>query len=319
MLFGAPGTWSFTRCTNPGCLLVWLDPQPIEEDIGQAYATYFTHESGTVGSSLPKRMFRQVRSSYLRSRFGYEKSTSTRAWRWLAPLGHLYPGGADAFGARVMFLPGPTKSSSLLDVGCGGGDFIAMMQDLGWTVAGVETDTIATERARTRGLDVHQGQLEGAGFDALSFDAITMAHVVEHVHDPSRLLTECRRILKPGGTVVITTPNSSSWGHRHFGKDWLPLDPPRHLHLFNLQNMQRLLESADLRPQKVATLAINASAIWPGSTAIHRSRSSPTNPRQSVRLETTITGLGRQLAERFILAVDNSAGEDLVAIATRPA
>ncbi len=298
---------------------MWLDPQPIEEDIGKAYATYFTHQSGAVGSSLPKRMFRQVRASYLRSRFGYEKSTSTRGWRWLAPLGHLYPGGADAFAARVMFLPAPARTASLLDVGCGGGDFIAMMQDLGWKVAGVETDPVAVERARSRGLDVHHGQLETAELDPMSFDAITMAHVIEHVHDPRRMLAECRRILKPGGTVVITTPNSSSWGHRHFGRDWLPLDPPRHLHLFNPQNMRRLVESADLRPQRIGTLAINASAVWPGSTAIRRSRSTRMNSRQSVKLETTIAGLGRQLTERLMLGLDNSAGEDLVAIALRAA
>jgi 2-polyprenyl-3-methyl-5-hydroxy-6-metoxy-1,4-benzoquinol methylase len=297
---------------------VWLDPQPLEEDIGKAYATYFTHQSGAIGSSLPKRMFRQVRASYLRSRLGYEKTTSLRGWRWLAPLGHLHPGGADAFASRVMFLPAP-KAASLLDVGCGAGDFIAMMRELGWAVTGLETDPIAVERARARGLDVHHGQLESAELDEMSFDAITIAHVVEHVHDPSRLLAQCRRLLKPGGAVVITTPNSSSWGHRHFGRDWLPLDPPRHLHLFNPQNMRRLLAMAELRPQRVATLAINASAIWPASAAIRRSRSSRANGRESVKLATTVAGVGRQLAERLMLSLDKSAGEDLLAIATRPA
>lgn len=297
---------------------MWLDPQPLEEDIGKAYATYFTHEGGATGSSLPRRVFRQVRASYLRYRLGYEKTTSFRGWRLIAPLGHFHPGGADAFAARVMFLPAP-RAASLLDIGCGGGDFIAMMQDLGWTVTGVETDPVAVERAQARGLNVHRGDLATADFDAMSFDAITIAHVVEHVHDPHRLLAECRRVLKPGGTIVITTPNSSSWGHRHFGRDWLALDPPRHLHLFNPQNMRRLLESADLRPQRVATLAINVSAIWPASAAIRRSRSSTANARERVRLETTIAGVGPQVAERLMLTVDKSAGEDLLAIATRPA
>jgi hypothetical protein len=83
--------------------------------------------------------------------------------------------------------------------------------------------------------------------------------------------------------------------------------------------MRRLLAMAELRPQRVATLAINASAIWPTSAAIRRSRSSGTNGRESVRLATTVAGVGRQLAERLMLSVDKSAGEDLLAIATRPA
>jgi 2-polyprenyl-3-methyl-5-hydroxy-6-metoxy-1,4-benzoquinol methylase len=319
VLFDAPGEWSLKRCTNPECGLLWLDPQPIEEDIGKAYAAYYTHHGAAAEASLPKRIFRQVRASYLRSRLGYERATSVRGWRWLAPLGDLHPGGGDAFAATAMFLPAPRAGSSLLDVGCGGGDFIATMRELGWKVAGVETDPIAVARAQSRQLDVHQGQLEGAGFDDMSVDAITVAHVVEHVHDPRRLLRECRRILKPNGTLVITTPNSASWAHRHFGRDWRGLEPPRHIQIFNPRNIRRLLNAADLQPVRVATLAINASAIWPASAAIHRSRSSSTNARSAVGLRTTATGVARQIVERAMLSVDPAAGEDLLAVATRAA
>ena len=49
VLFGAPGTWSFKRCANSRCQLIWLDPQPLEEDIGKAYATYYTHQDSAGG------------------------------------------------------------------------------------------------------------------------------------------------------------------------------------------------------------------------------------------------------------------------------
>jgi SAM-dependent methyltransferase len=216
-----------------------------------------------------------------------------------------------------MFLPAPKAGESLLDVGCGGGDFIASMGELGWKVSGVETDPVAAERARGRQLDVYQGDLESAAFDAMSFDAITLAHVIEHVHEPRRLLAECRRILKPNGTLALLTPNSAGWGHRHFGKDWLSLDPPRHIHVFNPWNMSRLLESAQLRPVRVVTLAINASAIWPASEAIRRSRSSRAGARDTVGLKTTLPGVARAVAERMMLRADPAAGEDLLAMATR--
>jgi 2-polyprenyl-3-methyl-5-hydroxy-6-metoxy-1,4-benzoquinol methylase len=319
VLFGAPGDWTLKRCANQGCGLLWLDPQPVEEDIGKAYATYYTHQGATTGSSLPRRLFRQARASYLRSALGYEGATSSRDWRWLAPLGHVHPGGADAFAATAMFLHAPQGGASLLDVGCGGGDFIATMRELGWKVSGVETDPVAVERARGRQLDVHHGNLESAGFDDTSFDAITLAHVIEHVHEPQRLLAECRRILKPNGRLAITTPNSSSWAHRHFGRDWRGLEPPRHIHIFNPKNIRHLLESAGLQPVRVATLAINASAIWPASAAIRRSRSSPAGARETVGLKTTLPGVARQVAERLLLGIDPSAGEDLLAVATRVA
>src|SRR5215472_8916534 len=208
-LYGVEGQWSYRRCTNQGCRLLWLDPAPVEEDLGAAYAQYFTHEAGAGGPSLPRRMFRQLRASYVGSRFGYR--TGSRA---LGMLGGLHPGSGDVFASSVMFLDAPANGASLLDVGAGGGDFIASLSALGWKTTGVETDPVAAQRARARGLDVHQGDLESAGFADALFDAITLAHVIEHVPDPARLLAECRRVLKPGGRLVMLTPNTSSWGHR---------------------------------------------------------------------------------------------------------
>jgi 2-polyprenyl-3-methyl-5-hydroxy-6-metoxy-1,4-benzoquinol methylase len=317
LLFGSPGTWSVSRCSNVRCGLLWLDPQPVEEDIGLAYANYFTHAAAADGPSLPREIFRQVRASVLRARLGYRGAVSGFAWRLLAQLGRLYPGGTEALAASAMFVAAPTESSSLLDVGCGAGTFMATMRDLGWHVSGVETDPRAVERARERGLDVRHAGLEQAGFASASFDVITMAHVIEHVHDPARLLAECRRILKPRGTLTILTPNSSSWGHRHFGHNWMPLDPPRHLRLHNKENLSRLVESAGLQPVHVVTLAINANGVWSKSAEIRRARSDGRSTIQSPR--SVLSGVAPQLAERLRLTVDSDAGEDLLVIATRAA
>jgi 2-polyprenyl-3-methyl-5-hydroxy-6-metoxy-1,4-benzoquinol methylase len=317
VLYGAPGEWTLKRCTDRTCLLIWLDPAPIEEDIGAVYATYFTHQGGEERAGLPKRVFRQIRASSLRSRLGYESATAGSSWRWLAPIANLHPGSSDVFAAWAMFLDAPASGSSLLDVGAGSGDFMSRMEKLGWEVRGVEPDPVAVGRGRARGLQIHQGDLAGAGFAHEEFDAITLAHVIEHVHDPVGLLARCRRLLKPNGRVVMLTPNTASRGHRHFGRDWLSLDAPRHLHLFNPENMRRLLERADLVPARISTLAINASAVWPASAAIRDARASAARPRPPIRLRTTPGGLVRQLAERLRLGVDAEAGEDLLVIATR--
>ena len=317
VLYGVAGEWSYRRCSNQDCLLLWLDPAPIEEDIGAAYAQYFTHHGRAGRAGVARRMFRQVKAGYLRSRLGYENTVAGTSWRWLAPIGALHPGSGEVFAASAMFLRAPVAGASLLDIGAGGGDFISTMRELGWMVSGVETDPVAAERAQARGLEVHHGDLESAGFADMSFDAITMAHVVEHLHYPGRLLDRCRKLLKPNGQLVILTPNSASWGHRRFGRDWLGLDPPRHLHLFNPRNMRQVLSTSGLTPLRIATLAINASAVWPTSAAIRRARSSAGEPRPSVVLRTTARGVARQLAERMRLGVDPLAGEDLLAVATR--
>ena len=318
VLFGAPGEWSIRRCLDKRCGLVWLDPQPLEKDIGRAYAEYYTHAASPVngGAGLPRVIFRQVRAGVLRARMGYSRAASGFAWRFMAPLGTLYPGGTDALAASAMFVKAPPKTSSLLDVGCGAGDFMVAMRDLGWQVSGVETDPRAVERAVQRGLDVRHTGLEQAELPDAAYDAVTMAHVIEHVHDPRRLLAECRRILKPGGTLVILTPNSASWGHHHFGRDWRGLEPPRHIRIHNRRNLTRMLESAGLVPVRVATLAINANAVWSRSTTIRRARQA--GARRVTPNTNPVGGVLAQVAERARLRLDADAGEDLLAIATRP-
>ena len=319
VLYGAPGEWTLRRCTGPSCSLLWLDPAPIEADIGAVYATYFTHQDGEARPTIPKRVFRKIRGSYLRSRLGYKGANAGGGWRWIAPIANLHPGSSEVFAAFAMFLEAPAPRSVLLDVGAGSGDFMSRMQGLGWEVKGVEPDSVAADRGRSRGLQIHKGDLASAGFGDETFDAITLAHVIEHVHDPLGLLSLCRRLLKPHGRVVILTPNVASWGHRHFGRDWLSLDPPRHLHLFNPENMRRLLQSADLLPVRISTLAINASAVWPTSTAIRQARALSAKSHQPIGLRITPGGLVRQFAERLWLGIDGAAGEDLLAIATRAA
>lgn len=315
MLFGAPGLWSIRRCRNTACGLIWLDPQPIEEDIGLAYARYHTHESAPGRGGVARRAFRRLREAHLASRLGYARARPGPADRLTAMLGALFPGGGEALSASAMFLPAPGAGSTLLDVGCGAGDFMAFMRGLGWRVHGVETDPHAVERARGRGLDVQQGDLASADLPDAAFDAVTLAHVIEHVHDAARLLGECRRIMKPDGRLVLLTPNSRSWGHRHFGRDWRGLEPPRHIRVFNAGNIGRLLDSAGLRAARIATLAINAAAVWRASMRIRAARSGSAAGADGRR--SAAEAIARQVAERALLRQDPDAGEDLLVVATR--
>jgi hypothetical protein len=119
--FGAPGEWNLRRCPLPPCGLIWLDPQPIPEDIGKAYATYYTHNQPAPGASLVRDSVYAVWNSYLRVRFGYRQGAGPE-WRTVfAPLAMLHPGGLDELDSATMYLPAPHGAAKVLDVGCGSG------------------------------------------------------------------------------------------------------------------------------------------------------------------------------------------------------
>jgi GT2 family glycosyltransferase/SAM-dependent methyltransferase len=130
---------------------------------------------------------------------------------------------------------------TLLDVGCGAGDFLAEMQAGGqWQVVGLEPNAEAARVAREkRGLDVRVGQLPDATLSAQMFDVITLWHVLEHVPDPESVMAEVRRLLSPHGVVVVGVPLGDSIEARWFGSNWAGYDVPRHLMTFNRSSLAR--------------------------------------------------------------------------------
>lgn len=311
-LFGTPGAWDHKQC--PECGLIWLDPAPLEEDMGKAYLSYYTHgdpgRSSSRGAWI-RLVYRAVRESYLAREHGYG---AVAGWKKLAGLLGYVVGLRDRFDLSVMYLP-HLPGGRLLDVGCGGGRFLEFMVDLGWNAEGVDFDPVAVRSARSRGLEARLGTLEAQGYPDNRFDAVVMNHSIEHVHDPSRLLRECRRILKPGGRLVVTTPNSESWGHEKFGDSWLHLDPPRHIHVFNPSSLGRLAKEVGFAVPKVSTTARAADVSFIASRSIRRKGEDEAGaPRP---LSALIRGQVWQLAESALLKARPNAGEELVLVARK--
>lgn len=247
-LFGAPGTWDLKRCSGPDCGLIWLDPMPLAEEIGKAYAHYYTHASrdGAGRKGFLKRVYELMKTGYLANKYNYRSDLQSLAARILGRLLPLFPVRRMNLDGQVRFLRA-LPEGRLLDVGCGSGDWLMFMRSLGWRVAGVDFDENALKVAREKGLEVTCGALEQANFPEGTFDAVTLNHVIEHVPDPVQTLAECRRVLKPGGKLVLFTPNALSLGHRIFKQDWRGLETPRHLHIFSTRSMPALLELAGFK------------------------------------------------------------------------
>jgi 2-polyprenyl-3-methyl-5-hydroxy-6-metoxy-1,4-benzoquinol methylase len=293
-----PEEWAFRRCGDPECGLLWLDPVPLEADIARAYhEDYYTHRDVVPSLTWYRRGYRWLKQGYLARRFGY-RLEATPPWQrilglsiWLDPRRRA---DVDVSVVHLPFRPG----GRLLEVGCGDGAVLKTLCDLGWVTEGVELDPDAVANARKKGLKVHPGRLESLHLDGGRFDAVVLRHVVEHVHDPRRLLGECRRVLHPQGTLVVLTPNARSLGHRVFKGSWFSV------------------ESSGLVTSRLETRRREGWLIWRCSRQIRASgRATPFAPRT---LAERAGGLLFEAAEAALLVVSPSMGEEILLVAGHP-
>jgi SAM-dependent methyltransferase len=222
------GGFRFVRCRS--CRVVYQNPQPLFEDLQYRYGeAYFRYELENEDN-----FFRLMRLGLQDIRF--EELTAGLA---------------------------PTRR--FLDIGCATGRLIAHMRDRGWVVQGVELCRESVEYGKAnRGVEIFAGTLDQAGFAGESFDAVHFSHLIEHVPDPRGLLLEVRRILCPGGYIVVVTPNVDGLQARLFGSRWRSAIAD-HLTLFSKATLRHALGLAGFRVLRVATwggLAMGSAPAW---------------------------------------------------------
>lgn len=240
------GEWQFQRCTNTGCGVYWLDPAPLEQDLWKTYVNYHTHTrkpSARLSGAMLSLSHRLLKILLMPA--------------WMAA-------GLRKEMAYLRFMTlAHEPAGKILDVGCGAGRFLRRMRKHGWQVEGVDYDAQAARRVVERyGIQAHAGDLISCAFPDKSFDAITMSQTVEHLYDPRSTLAECLRVLKPGGLLVMTTPNVNSMGAAEFGPFWRGWEPPRHLHLFTPDSLQRLVQGAGFEVIETRTCSSGAAVIY---------------------------------------------------------
>jgi 2-polyprenyl-3-methyl-5-hydroxy-6-metoxy-1,4-benzoquinol methylase len=153
---------------------------------------------------------------------------------------------------RVHRLSHFVRSGRALDIGCGSGRFLRALRQTGWEVAGLElNDDTATAARTVHGLIV---ETELGAFADISFDLITITHVLEHIRDPHQMLVSCARLLKPGGVIAVAVPNIDSWQARWTRGNWFHLDLPRHLWHFSETSLSSALNELGFELIKVRRL-----------------------------------------------------------------
>lgn len=153
---------------------------------------------------------------------------------------------------RKLILKATGKSTGqILDVGCGTGAFLATMQHADWKCSGIEPEENARKKAQELyGLQVMK-ENEFYNFPSEAFDAITLWHVLEHVHDLHPYVQQLRKLLAPGGKLFIAVPNYTSADEKIYHEYWAAYDVPRHLYHFSPKAMRQLMNKYGLKIEKM--------------------------------------------------------------------
>jgi SAM-dependent methyltransferase len=141
------------------------------------------------------------------------------------------------------------KGSSLLEVGCGAGDFLHAAHRAGWNVTAVEYNAVLADALRRElGFDVRPGELTPGLWQAGSFDVVALFSVIEHVRNPLDALQIASSYLRTGGVVIIQIPTRCGVElGMEFGQYWALLDLPRHLSFFSRECLAGLCDQAGMQ------------------------------------------------------------------------
>ncbi len=207
--------FSIWHCNN--CTARFTQDVPEQEEIGAYYQSenYISHSDTKKG--LVNRLYHIVRNRTLSSKCSLIKKQTGKA------------------------------SGAVLDIGCGTGAFLNTMQQAGWSITGLEPD----ETARKKAAELYHIQPQSP--DQLfhlapgSFHAITMWHVLEHVHDLHGYVKQIATLLHPEGKLFIAVPNYTSYDAAIYKENWAAYDVPRHLYHFSPKSMEHLLTTYNLK------------------------------------------------------------------------
>ncbi len=145
-------------------------------------------------------------------------------------------------------------SGKLLDIGCNIGVFLSEARAASFETTGIELNRECAEYAQSHfNLSVHSDYLDNIAFEADSFDVVTMYDVLEHIPDLHSMLAEIRRVLKPGGLLVVQSPNLDSLMADLSKSAWGWLSPPDHLYHFTPGALSSLLVQTGYDVQLVKT------------------------------------------------------------------
>jgi len=207
--------FSIWHCNN--CTARFTQDVPAQDDIGGYYASadYISHSDTKEG--IINNLYHLVRKRTLASK------------------------------RKLVMRETGISKGAILDIGCGTGAFLNTIQHAGWTITGLEPDAAARVKAvELYGINPLEPQKLFELVPA-SYNAITMWHVLEHVHQLHEYVRQIETLLTEKGKLFIAVPNYTSKDAAAYGENWAAYDVPRHLYHFSPQSMEELLKIYNLK------------------------------------------------------------------------
>ena len=177
------------------------------------------------------------------------------------------------------------RTNRLLDIGCGAGTLLTVAKQAGRNAGGVEVSLPTVEYLSKQGLNVFPGELAQAQFPAGHFDVVTAGELIEHVPDPSSLVAEVARILRPGGIFWATTPHSHGASGRVLKLRWSIVSPPEHLHLFSIPGLSGLLSRHGFQRVKVKSEGLTVGELIGAFRSRQEAEGEPAKSKSHERVE----------------------------------
>lgn len=154
------------------------------------------------------------------------------------------------------------RNIRVLDIGCGFGESLGYHAARGCEVYGVEADENARRIAEKFGFSIHIGLFDPDIYNPDFFDYVTMDQVIEHVAAPLETLRGIAKVLKPGGTAILSTPNAKGWGAKLFGKKWINWHAPYHTQHFSRKSLAIVAQKAGLYIEKSKTITCSEWLLY---------------------------------------------------------
>ena len=151
-----------------------------------------------------------------------------------------------------------SKEKTLLDVGCGTGDFLQVAKENNWCISGIEPNEEARVIANNKTSNSVFEIEELLKFEANKFDVITLWHVLEHLPNLDKHIAVFKKILKPNGALIIAVPNYKSYDAEHYKQYWAAFDAPRHLWHFSKESISKLVSKESMRVIKIKPMLFDA-------------------------------------------------------------
>jgi len=237
-------TFNLVKCNQ--CNFVITTPRPDDESIGRYYQSdnYISHTNKAAG--IVDKIYLQARNYTL---------------QWKLMLANQYYK--------------PLGPKTILDYGCGTGDFLKTCKDNGWNIIGVEPSDDARAKAIQSTGSTINTSIES--LTQVNINVITLWHVLEHVPDLNSILTQLRERLANNGTIFIAVPNHTSQDGQRYRQHWAGYDVPRHLWHFSPNTMRALLNKNGLKLEATLPMKLDAYYISLLSEKyIHGKQSIPT-------------------------------------------